>query len=253
MWIVPHLLKLYDKDGVLSVGDYGGWSVICLTVFTEHLLCVKPVGGSLFLLQEVLLTLGAPRGSFSSPRLFLHLSLCTSKRLGPCEHHRAPHPLEQWLPNPVEPQNVPQSSVTSQVPEALFPSACGRGACGSLPCQVSEPLLRPQSPKPGRFALRNEAPAFSGHILDHSTSLKTPLRICTYMFPSGPSVHRHCPGTSLLPPAHWFSCTSLSLTWRRVKPGKSCPSSHPFIGSFYTLEIGCFFGPVLIIWGNIFH
>lgn len=41
MWIVPHLLKLYDKDGVLSVGDYGGWSVICLTVFTEHLLCVK--------------------------------------------------------------------------------------------------------------------------------------------------------------------------------------------------------------------
>lgn len=71
--------------------------------------CVsRPVRGSLFLLQEVLLTLGAPWGSFSSPRLFPHLSLCTSKRLRPCEHHRAPHPPEQWLPNPVEPQNMPQ-------------------------------------------------------------------------------------------------------------------------------------------------
>lgn len=32
---------MIKRVGVLSVGDYGSWSVFCLSVFTEHLLCVK--------------------------------------------------------------------------------------------------------------------------------------------------------------------------------------------------------------------
>lgn len=182
--------------------DYGGWSVICLRVFTEHLLCVRLLPGDLFLLQEVPVTLSALwavsllRGCFSS------VPLRVQEALDPVSTTQLRLPWSNGSRTHWSLRTCSELRDTAG-PEAPFP--VGRVAVApAVLCPVRFQNLCPGLRAQGLAASPSEMEPLPSpvafwiipHLSKHSSEAA-----CTLSLPD-PLSHRHCPGTSLLPPAH---------------------------------------------------